>query len=185
MTVYDDCIRAIELEQELGGYTRIDSSIPWRDRFALYRRNYRLKEKLVKAGVDAWDRADPYEIADWDSIFTPIERALWWDIRANALPLWPQYPVGRYFVDFGNPVRRVAVECDGRAYHQDKEADAARDADLRRMGWTVLRIEGWQCKGVAPEYDPDMTEEEHEQRRRHIQEKTPARLIEKLEFLLR
>jgi very-short-patch-repair endonuclease len=85
----------------------------------------------------------------WDSQgiihFTPIEAWLWHDIRAVDAVLYPQYPVGRFFVDFANPVAKVAIECDGAAYH-DQARDAERDAQLQRMGWTVYRFPGWMCR---------------------------------------
>jgi very-short-patch-repair endonuclease len=87
---------------------------------------------------------NPYEV-DWLRVFTPIEYALWCDIRGIGAVLYPQFPVGRYFVDFGNPGAKVAIECDGAAYHTDIEKDARRDEALRRMGWTVYRIPGRDC----------------------------------------
>lgn len=175
---------SIRLEQKLGGYVRVSCAVPWKDRFALIRRNYRIKQKMVDAGFDSWFHADPYEVGDWPSLFTPIENSLWWDIRNNRLALWPQFPVGRYFVDFGNPVAKVAIECDGKDFHQDKAKDAARDADLAQLGWTVFRIPGWQCHGAAPEYDPDMNEFELEERQRFIDERTPALTIKKVARIL-
>jgi hypothetical protein len=77
---------------------------------------------------------------------TPIEQWLWGDIRdANAV-FYPQWPVAGVFVDFANPAAKVAIECDGAAYHQDKEKDAARDARLEALGWTVFRISGSGCR---------------------------------------
>jgi len=158
-------------------YARISSGIPWEERFALYRSNYAQKQRLVDAGESSWLHDDPYEIADWVLLFTPIEAALWSDIRAAGLPLWPQLPVGRFFVDFGNPVHRVAVECDGSEFHKDKAKDAARDAELHAMGWKVHRIEGRRCLGQALECDDDATQEE---RAAHLELRTPAPLIEQL-----
>lgn len=88
---------------------------------------------------------DPYLI-DWSSVFTPIEFALWQDIRQSGAVLYPQYPVGRFFVDFANPKARIAVECDGAAFHTDKAKDEARDSQLLAMGWHVYRITGRDCK---------------------------------------
>ena len=83
---------------------------------------------------------------------TPIEAWLWGDIReANAI-FYPQYPVGRFFVDFANPKAKVAIECDGAAYHTDKAKDAARDAALAELGWVVYRAPGWLCR---KESDPE------------------------------
>ena len=47
-------------------------------------------------------------------------------------------------VDFGNPIAKVALECDGAQFH-DARKDAARDRKLAALGWTVYRVPGWQC----------------------------------------
>lgn len=84
---------------------------------------------------------DPYEL---EVEFTPIERAFWHDIRCKGIVMYPQYPVGGVFVDFANPVAKVAVECDGKKWH-DAKKDAIRDAKLATLGWTVYRITGSDC----------------------------------------
>jgi very-short-patch-repair endonuclease len=95
---------------------------------------------------DEW-AMDPYEWEIMGAIhLTPIERWLWHDIRKHNAVLYPQYPVGRFFVDFANPVAKVAIECDGEAYHQDKARDASRDEELRAKGWRVYRITGRDCR---------------------------------------
>lgn len=106
--------------------------------------------RLAQEGREAWFRGDPYEIWDWGLAFTPIESAVWGDIRDAGLDLWPQLPVGRYFVDFGNPIARVAIECDGRDFH-DGRRDSVRDLELVRNGWRVWRIPGWACLKEARE----------------------------------
>jgi very-short-patch-repair endonuclease len=117
----------------------------WTDCFDALRHNYRVYGEAVERGIVGWsDRYDPYVIADWVMIFTPIEAAIWSDIRSYGLPFWPQFPVGRYVVDFADPVRKIALECDGAAYH-DPVKDRARDAALEKMGWTTYRIPGREC----------------------------------------
>lgn len=98
---------------------------------------------ILAAPRNEW-AMDPYA---WDGLIhmTPIEKLLWGDIRdANAV-FYPQYPVERFFVDFANPVAKVAIECDGAAYHTDVEKDMRRDARLRELGWSVYRITGREC----------------------------------------
>lgn len=47
-----------------------------------------------------------------------------------------------YRLDFGRLEAMVAVEYDGYAAHENrKDRDAARDEDLRRRGWTVIRAD--------------------------------------------
>lgn len=97
---------------------------------------------------------DPYA---WSSIvnLSPIEDRLWQDIRDIGLVFYPQYPVGRYFVDFGNPKAKVAIECDGKAFHQDKHADQRRQDEIEDLGWTVYRFTGKQCNELQPEHDDE------------------------------
>lgn len=110
---------------------------------------------ILAAGRNEWG-IDPYA---WDHEagirLTPIEQGLWHDIRAEDLVLYPQYPVAGHFVDFGNPVARVAIECDGRAYHQDQQRDAVRQRRIEAAGWTVFRIGGADCLKDFDEIEDD------------------------------
>ncbi|MEU3275249.1 DUF559 domain-containing protein [Saccharomonospora sp. NPDC006951] len=52
-----------------------------------------------------------------------------------------------YRLDFAWPEQRVAVEYDGYEAHERRQAyDQARDADLRRRGWTVIRADADDLK---------------------------------------
>ncbi len=87
---------------------------------------------------------DPYA---WDGTLqmTPIESAIWERIRDVNAVFYPQYPVGRFFADFANPVAKIAIECDGQKFHADKGKDAERDRQFRELGWMVYRIPGRLC----------------------------------------
>lgn len=116
---------------------RPDGRVDYAGIRAVYAAN--MSDILSRAG---W--VDPY-FADWPSIFTPIESQMWMLIRSHPEPYYPQFPVGRFFVDFGNPHTRTAIECDGRCWH-DTERDEARDLELkRRYGWKVVRFSGRTC----------------------------------------
>lgn len=79
---------------------------------------------------------------DWSQIFSPIEFQAWCVIRCKGnIPLYPQYPVGKYFLDFGNPYFKIGLELDGKKYH-DEQKDKQRDTLLKEMGWRVFRISG-------------------------------------------
>ena len=114
-------------------------------RFQAIRDYYHAADRDIRrAGADEWG-VSVYE-ADWIRLFSPIEYALWHDIRNWNAILYPQYPVGRYFVDFGNPIARVAIECDGAKWHQDGQRDAVRQRAIEDLGWSVYRISGGDCK---------------------------------------
>lgn len=101
---------------------------------------------IMSAPVNEWAMG-PYAWDEQRMIFmTPIESWFWADIRACDAVLYPQYPVLDFFVDFANPKAKVAIECDGAAYHFDKAKDAARDKRLTDIGWTVYRISGAHCR---------------------------------------
>jgi len=73
--------------------------------------------------------------------FTPIEDAAWQTIRWLGTPLYPQVPVGPYFIDFASPSLRIGLELDGAAYH-DPAKDTVRDENLMQRGWKIFRITG-------------------------------------------
>lgn len=130
----------------------------WRARLAAVRAYYEfVQPDLNRAKPWAW-AYDPYEV-DWPRVFTPIESALWCDIRSWGIPMYPQYPMevldeGRprvFYADFANPLRRVAIECDGKDFHSDAAKDKRRDELLRRAGWTVYRFTGAECRSEEVE----------------------------------
>lgn len=104
-----------------------------------------VRSDILAAGADKWG-VDPYAWCDAGISMSPIEEALWSDIRAEGAVFYPQFPVVRYFVDFGNPAAKVAIECDGKSYHGDAEKDALRQRAIEADGWTVYRITGADCK---------------------------------------
>ncbi|WP_025371791.1 endonuclease domain-containing protein [Advenella mimigardefordensis] len=130
-------------------YLDVSLDMPLAERFSRIKHNYRLFQKSVDAGKASWMETDQYRIADWSRVFTPIEAASWEDIRFSRIPLWPQLPVDRFFLDFGNPIVKVGLECDGKQWH-DQRKDAERDAILKAQGWIIFRAEGWRCNRVMP-----------------------------------
>lgn len=133
-------------------YLPLVPSLDVSERFRRIRHNYKIFQQLVDAGHASWMDCDQYEVGDWVSVFTPIEASAWHDIRAYGLPLWPQLPVGRFFLDFGNPVAKVALECDGAQWH-DEAKDRRRDTELQMLGWTIYRAPGWRCNKVMERPD--------------------------------
>lgn len=110
------------------------------------REHYARHAKAIEAADRNEWAMDPYAWSTGIMQMTPIEDWLWHDIRdANAV-LYPQYPIGGVFVDFANPRAKVAIECDGAAFHLDKAKDEARDLKLARLGWVVYRFTGKECR---------------------------------------
>ena len=120
--------------------------------WARIRRHYtHLMPRIMATPRDEW----AFDAYLWDNgmvHMTPIEAWLWADLREVNAIVYPQFSIGNVFVDFANPVAKVAIECDGAAYHLDVEKDRRRDAKLQALGWTVYRIPGREC---ATETDRD------------------------------
>lgn len=102
----------------------------------------------LKAVYDQANGYKPY-LADFGNTLTPIEAAVWMYIRAAGIPFYPQYPAHGVIFDFADPHKHIAIECDGKAWH-DADKDAERDAKVLKHGWTVYRIPGHKCMRVLP-----------------------------------
>ena len=135
----------INAEYERRDLVKKIESKDWRVRIPALRNYYAtaLSNETKYVPPHEWG-VDPYEV-NWSAVFTPIEKWLWRDIRAVGAVFYPQFPVLDFIVDFANPEAKVAIECDGSAYHKDKEKDAKRDSLLSSMGWSVYRITGKEC----------------------------------------
>lgn len=81
---------------------------------------------------------------------SPIERRLYNVLASRGYEVKAQVPCGRYRIDLALPRYRIAIECDGKAYHSSrsqKAHDRKKDRFLRDHGWTVLRFTGSQING--------------------------------------
>lgn len=104
-----------------------------------------MREQYKAGGKQLLEGRDPYSVVGAYDRLTPIEEQLWCDIRCAGLPMFMQYPVGPYTLDFGDPERKIGIEADGKAFH-DKDRDAARDKRLlEEFGWKVFRVTGAEC----------------------------------------
>jgi very-short-patch-repair endonuclease len=96
------------------------------------------REVYVDGEVSPDARREPF-----DNLF---EQRVYLALRERGYRVRPQYPAGRYRIDLvvEGGTRRLAVECDGDAYHGegDAESDAGRQRDLERVGWRFVRIRG-------------------------------------------
>jgi len=138
--------------------SKVDDLLAAGKKWEAIRAFYRLSNKEIFSRGVVGHGIDVYQI-DWMRLFTPIEQLAWDSIRWRGLPLYPQYPVGGVFVDFGDPVKRVALECDGRQWH-DKETDAERDRLLGEQGWTVYRVTGSECyRAIRDESEDELNKE--------------------------
>lgn len=115
------------------------------DKWGVIRQGYmdRMSELMEISKRDKGSWLNPYFV-DFASMFSPIEQDAWCAIRSRRAPLYPQFPVFNYFIDFANPYLRIGVELDGRDFH-DEAKDRARDEFLAEYDWKIFRIKGTEC----------------------------------------
>ncbi len=81
---------------------------------------------------------------------TPAERRLWTALSGRKLDGFKfsrQMPVGPFFADFLCRSAMLVVELDGASHDDRLDRDAARDAELRRLGYRVLRFTNEEVLG--------------------------------------
>lgn len=117
---------------------------------------YLAHHDAIMQSANEWG-VDPYSWEEDAGVeLTPIESAMWSDMRMEGAIFYPQYPILSFFVDFANPVAKVVIECDGAQFHLDKDKDRARDDALISAGWSVYRFTGGQCMQDCTEsFDQD------------------------------
>lgn len=89
-------------------------------------------------GNDVW--SDPYFV-DWMPLFSPIETHMWYILRGGMTPFYPQYPIEGAILDFAHIGLKIAIECDGKDWHEEGK-DKKRDLRLMESGWKTFRIKG-------------------------------------------
>lgn len=91
-----------------------------------------------------------WESCDGRIFMSPLERDFWneWlaDLeRVENMPLVPQYPVGRFRVDFAHLASLTIVELDGHEFHssrRNRTRDAQRERTIQVQGWHIVRFTG-------------------------------------------
>jgi very-short-patch-repair endonuclease/endogenous inhibitor of DNA gyrase (YacG/DUF329 family) len=68
-----------------------------------------------------------------------------------------QYPILRYDVDFAILGLKIAIECEGEYWHQDKEKDLIRQKRIENEGWVVLRYSGSKINQCLEEIGCEIT----------------------------
>lgn len=93
--------------------------------------------------------------------WSPVERTFHEELRAAGFTDWVANvraaSVGRTILpDIGFPKIKLAIEIDGRSYHDEAadpdafEDDHSRQLELQRAGWTVIRVTRRQIERELP-----------------------------------
>ncbi|MFT4416780.1 endonuclease domain-containing protein [Fredinandcohnia humi] len=84
---------------------------------------------------------------------SPIEARLYGALTTQGYYVQTQVPCGKYRIDIALTQYKLAIECDGKAYHsspKQKAHDRMKDKYLRKNGWKVLRFSGRQIYREMP-----------------------------------
>jgi cyclase len=86
---------------------------------------------------------------------TDAEKVLWAHLKSgiNNFKIRRQHPIGLYIADFYCHESKLIIEVDGSIHNGPdiKEADNARQKDLERWGYTVIRFTNQQVMGNPEE----------------------------------
>src|SRR3990167_2729508 len=107
----------------------------------MYTYEERLKIREAYKNWKPYTSPYAYHWNGWDKM-TPIENNIWADIRYLTLPFYPEFPIGKYFADFADPLHKIVIEVDGKDHEKQKNQDIKRQADVMSLGWDVYRITG-------------------------------------------
>lgn len=124
------------------------------DKLSQIKAYYLANEKRIKELAKKRPRKffDVYAF-EWNDILSPIEKQGWLSLRYASVVLYPQYPALNYYLDFGNPYFKIALELDGQEFHKDVDKDTRRDQRLfDEAGWKVFRTTGSEVNKRNYEY---------------------------------
>ena len=82
-----------------------------------------------------------------------IEKRLYNALARRGLYVETQIPCGKYRIDLTIPEFRIAIECDGYAFHSSpaqKRHDARKNRYLKSNGWYVIRFTGQDIVSHLP-----------------------------------
>lgn len=92
-------------------------------------------------------RPNPSNKNGFEWRMSAIEQRLWSMLRCIGYckNFNPEYPILNYFVDFGDPLKKIAIECDSKMYHYAKyREDTERQKRIESQGWRFFRFNSAQ-----------------------------------------
>ncbi|MGP4077298.1 endonuclease domain-containing protein [Halobacillus sp. K22] len=104
---------------------------------------------------------EPVEKSEYEKCESPIERRLYNGLVSFLYPR-TQYPEGKFRIDIAFPGSKIAIECDGKAFHSSasqKAHDRKKDRYLRSKGWKVMRFSGSRIHRSLPSVVKGISEE--------------------------
>jgi hypothetical protein len=90
-----------------------------------------------------------FNVEDWHKTLYEIPLKVYNDIKSIGVFLYPIYPIGDYFVDFGNPFKKVGIEILYKEHQRQEKLDSIEYFEKR--GWTIYRLESKYVEPSAEE----------------------------------
>ncbi|HLP11166.1 MAG TPA: hypothetical protein VK177_04480 [Flavobacteriales bacterium] len=91
----------------------------------------------------------PTTVENWFETLNQIEFKFLSDIKWVGVLMYPYYPIGDLFADFGNPFKKVAVVIEYK--NHDGALLEKRINSFREKGWTVYTLESKSVTYTAEE----------------------------------
>ncbi len=79
-----------------------------------------------------------FQHEDWISVLDKPQRDVFSEIKSVGVWLFPFYPIGNSFINFGNPFSRIGIEIIYKNYKKEKEI---RIQEFEKKGWEVHKID--------------------------------------------
>lgn len=86
---------------------------------------------------ESYNKTLPPYILDWSKHLNEIQFNIWLQIRCIGVWLYPFYPIGNKFINFGNPYEKVGIEILYEDFIEEKENKIKL---FEENGWKVFRI---------------------------------------------
>ena len=90
-----------------------------------------------------------FDVEDWRNTLSDIQLKVYKDIKSVGTYLYPLYPIGDYFIDFGNPFKKVGIEILYK--EREREERLACIQYFEKLGWTVYTLESKYVENSAEE----------------------------------
>ena len=148
-------IEPVDLSEESRfDYRQVNALIPGSGSETIIREEY--ARRMASPEVIARGRCFKPAFIGYNYDWTPNAEQAWFCQKAGGMTLFPLFPFLQYFLDFGDPFRKIAVLIEEKAKPwTDGEALINQERLLRFSGWRTFRI----TDAVANTYEENVLPE--------------------------
>ena len=109
----------------------------------LYQLSY---QKALASGIHKLD----FSIENWYHTLSNVQVKVFEDIKYVGLFLYPIYPIGEHFIDFGHPFKKVGIVVLYKDFQRQERLEAIKY--FENKGWTVFTLESKAVFLTAEEF---------------------------------